>query len=450
MDKKEKKHINTYRYSIPQEIGQTVNKTFVRGTIYILDCVQIANRTKFVKEYVDKARYGLDYLPVIGYYIDGDFQDHAIDYYFDEEGNLKEEVLTIPYGTVIAGTSRWEKVCMADGEIRDVLAVDCYFWKERNPEAINRLMQNENSQSMEITIDSYENKDGYIEVKDFNFQSLCILGNGTIPAFSNGKVRIDSKYSKTEQFKIEYEEMLKALDNYIQEGGVEQMSKTKKSTQEDENELQQDANIAIVNESIEEQKETPDEEQVVEPTGEEQEDTQEEEEAEAEAEEESTDEEFACGTKKKKKTMENEENFEEKYNSLNIEYATVKAEKADLEKQYNALMEEVLQLREYKLNKEKELRAEKESEIFSKFEEIAKDESFIDLKKNSANYSLEELEDRAYAIYGRINKTKEDKNANKNKKQSTVTIYNNVDSSDFEENKITNSISELINKYKNK
>ena len=148
--------------------------------------------------------------------------------------------------------------------------------------------------------------------------------------------------------------------------------------------------------------------------------------------------------------MENEENFEEKYNSLNIEYATVKAEKADLEKQYNALMEEVLQLREYKLNKEKELRAEKESEIFSKFEEIAKDESFIDLKKNSANYSLEELEDRAYAIYGRINKTKEDKNANKNKKQSTVTIYNNVDSSDFEENKITNSISELINKYKNK
>ena len=460
MNKKEKKHINTYRYSIPQETGQTVNKTFVRGTIYILDCVQIANRTKFVKEYVDKARYGLDYLPVIGYYIDGDFQNHAIDYYFDEEGNLKEEVLTIPYGTVIAGTSRWEKICMEDGEIRDVLAVDCYFWKERNPEAINRLMANKNSQSMEITIDSYENRDGYIEVRDFNFQSLCILGNNTRPAFKCGKVKVDSKYSKNEQFKLEYEEMLKALDNYITEGGIEPMATAKKSTQEDENALQQDANVAPISEPVEEPKEAPVEdnkdeepsnpvEPIAEPTGEGQEDTQDEE-AEDDSAEESTEEEFACGTKKKKKTMENEENFEEKYNSLNTEYATVKTEKAELEKQYNALMEEVLQLREYKLNKEKELRAEKESEIFSKFEEIAKDESFIDLKKNSANYSLEELEDRAYAIYGRINKTKEDKNTNKNKKQSTVTIYNNVDSSDFEENKITNSISELINKYKNK
>lgn len=455
MNKKEKKHINTYRYSIPQETGQTVNKTFVRGTIYILDCVQIANRTKFVKEYVDKARYGLDYLPVIGYYIDGDFQDHAIDYYFDEEGNLKEEVLTIPYGTVIAGTSRWEKICMEDGEIRDVLAVDCYFWKERNPEAINRLMQNENSQSMEITIDSYENKDGYIEVKDFNFQSLCILGNGTVPAFSNGKVRVDSKYSKTDQFKIEYEEMLQALDNYIQEGGIEQMAKTKKTGADDENSVLEGTPTSVEEEVVENDTTKADDNKEEEVVAEENTNVEVESANESNTDEGAEDgegegEEFACKPKKKKQNMENEENFEEKFNSLTTEYATVKAEKAELEANYNALMEEVLQLREYKLNKEKELRAEKESEIFSKFEEIAKDESFIDLKKNSANYSLEELEDRAYAIYGRINKTKEDKNTNKNKKQSTVTIYNNVDSSDFEENKITNSISELINKYKNK
>ena len=396
MNKQTKKHINTYYYSLPQSMEQTVNSTFVKGTIYILDYVQIANKTKFVKEYVDKARYGLDYLPIVGYYIDGDFQDHAIDYYFDDEGNLKEEVLTIPYGTVIAGTSRWEKICMEDGEIREVLAVDGYFWKERNPEAINKLLQNKNSQSMEITIDSYENRDGYIEIQDFNFLSLCILGNGTKPAFSIGKVQMNSTFSKKDQFKIEYEEMLKALDKYISEGD-ESMEKVDLNTVVEEN-VEDSAVESVVEEEV--------------PT----------------------------------------ENFEEKYNTLNGEYADLQAKNVELETQYNALMEEVLQLREYKLNAEKKIREEQETNIFSKFEEISDTKEFKELKNNSANYSLEELEDKAFAIYGRLNKdkaskaTKKDKKANK---EETV-VYNTVDSTNFEEHKITNSFSELVNKYKNK
>ena len=429
---------------------ENVNKEFTRCHISVCSYNQKANRTKFTKDGIEKAVSTLDYAPVIGYWRGDDFYDHGQEMLINDFGEIERKSYTVPYGVVIKDTARWEYIQKQNGEYEEYLCVDVYLWN-RYEDQINKVKENKCNQSMEITIDNGEYKEDYFEIHDFSFDALCILSEDVDPAFVQAKIRtIDTNFTKSEQFTSEYREMIDALTVYMEKGGVEQMSKTKKSTQEDENELQQDANIAIVNESVEEQKETPDEEQVVEPTGEEQEDTQEEAEAEAEAEEESTDEEFACGTKKKKKTMENEENFEEKYNSLNIEYATVKAEKADLEKQYNALMEEVLQLREYKLNKEKELRAEKESEIFSKFEEIAKDESFIDLKKNSANYSLEELEDRAYAIYGRINKTKEDKNANKNKKQSTVTIYNNVDSSDFEENKITNSISELINKYKNK
>ena len=396
MNKQTKKHINTYYYSLPQSMEQTVNSTFVKGTIYILDYVQIANKTKFVKEYVDKARYGLDYLPIVGYYIDGDFQDHAIDYYFDDEGNLKEEVLTIPYGTVIAGTSRWEKICMEDGEIREVLAVDGYFWKERNPEAINKLLQNKNSQSMEITIDSYENRDGYIEIQDFNFLSLCILGNGTKPAFSIGKVQMNSTFSKKDQFKIEYEEMLKALDKYISEGD-ESMEKVDLNTVVEEN-VEDSAVESVVEEEV--------------PT----------------------------------------ENFEEKYNTLNGEYADLQAKNVELETQYNALMEEVLQLREYKLNAEKKIREEQETNIFSKFEEISDTKEFKELKNNSANYSLEELEDKAFAIYGRLNKDKASKSTKKDKKvnKEETIIYNTVDSTNFEEHKITNSFSELVNKYKNK
>ena len=420
MNKQTKKHINTYYYSLPQSMEQTVNSTFVKGTIYILDYVQIANKTKFVKEYVDKARYGLDYLPIVGYYIDGDFQDHAIDYYFDDEGNLKEEVLTIPYGTVIAGTSRWEKICMEDGEIREVLAVDGYFWKERNPEAINKLLQNKNSQSMEITIDSYENRDGYIEIQDFNFLSLCILGNGTKPAFSIGKVQMNSTFSKKDQFKIEYEEMLKALDKYISEGD-EPMEKVDLNTVVEEN-------VEPIVEPIKEENE-----EVVEPVVE-------EEATEPVVEEPVVEEEVPT------------ENFEEKYNTLNGEYADLQAKNVELETQYNALMEEVLQLREYKLNAEKKIREEQETNIFSKFEEISDTKEFKELKNNSANYSLEELEDKAFAIYGRLNKDKASKSTKKDKKvnKEETIIYNTVDSTNFEEHKITNSFSELVNKYKNK
>ena len=424
MSDKIKRHINTYKYAIPQD-EQSVNKTFVRGTVYILDCVQIANKTKFVKEYVDKASYGLDYLPVVGYYIDGDFQDHAIDYYFDEDGNLKEEVLTIPYGVVIAGTKRWEKV-FVDEEIRDVLAVDCYFWRDRNPEAIDKVMQNTNSQSMEITIDTYENKENYIEVKDFNFTSLCILGNGVRPAFEVGKVKVDSTFSKSDSFKIEYEEMLKALNNYIEEGSTQKVEDNKttniEGSQIDKSVLPKEEDITPVNK---------------------------------EPKVNTQEEEFACGDKKKKKMEEdtsNEVNYEEKYNELNGQFSDLQAKNKELENQYNALMEEVLTLREYKLDKEKEYRESKEAEIFSKFEDIAKDESFIELKNNSAKYSLEELEDKAYAIYGKINKTKSEKGSNKETKKQTEdkVVYNTIDNDTLEGNKITNSISELVNKYKNK
>ena len=430
MNKQTKKHINTYYYSLPQSMEQTVNSTFVKGTIYILDYVQIANKTKFVKEYVDKARYGLDYLPIVGYYIDGDFQDHAIDYYFDNEGNLKEEVLTIPYGTVIAGTSRWEKICMEDGEIREVLAVDGYFWKERNPEAINKLLQNKNSQSMEITIDSYENRDGYIEIQDFNFLSLCILGNGTKPAFSIGKVQMNSTFSKKDQFKIEYEEMLKALDKYISEGD-ESMEKVDLNAIAEEN-VEDSAVEPVVEEPIVEPIKEENEE-VVEPVVE-------EEATEPVVEEPVVEEEVPT------------ENFEEKYNTLNGEYADLQAKNVELETQYNALMEEVLQLREYKLNAEKKIRAEQEANIFSKFEEISDTKEFEELKNNSANYSLEELEDKAFAIYGRLNKDKASKSTKKDKKanKEETVVYNTVDSTNFEEHKITNSFSELVNKYKNK
>lgn len=430
MNKQTKKHINTYYYSLPQSMEQTVNSTFVKGTIYILDYVQIANKTKFVKEYVDKARYGLDYLPIVGYYIDGDFQDHAIDYYFDNEGNLKEEVLTIPYGTVIAGTSRWEKICMEDGEIREVLAVDGYFWKERNPEAINKLLQNKNSQSMEITIDSYENRDGYIEIQDFNFLSLCILGNGTKPAFSIGKVQMNSTFSKKDQFKIEYEEMLKALDKYISEGD-ESMEKVDLNAIAEEN-VEDSAVEPVVEEPIVEPIKEENEE-VVEPVVE-------EEATEPVVEEPVVEEEVPT------------ENFEEKYNTLNGEYADLQAKNVELETQYNALMEEVLQLREYKLNAEKKIREEQETNIFSKFEEISDTKEFKELKNNSANYSLEELEDKAFAIYGRLNKDKASKSTKKDKKanKEETVVYNTVDSTNFEEHKITNSFSELVNKYKNK
>ena len=393
--------------SVYENQDNVVNPTFLKCKINILDTSSIANHTHFKKENVNKSIYQLDYLPVRALYKEDEkeFGGHEISYYIDDEGNLKESVGTVPMGVVIKNSARWENI-----NNKETLVCDCYIWTNNNEGAVRRIKENSVSQSMEIIVDNYSetNKD-YIEIEGFTFTSLTLID--TQPAFDCGSIRT---YSQND-FKVDYQKMMTALDKFLnfEEGGV---------IVEDNKEILEEA----VENNVEEVVETVSEDNKEETFEAEQEEVIEDVENNEEKVEEET-------------TIDYSVEFE----SLQAKYSELETSKNELNIKYEALMEEVCELREYKATKEKEYREAKECELFARFEALKDEEKFVKLIENKANYSLEELEEKCYAIKGMVAETKESK---KSKKVENTPVIDKVYSANLEDN-IIGKYDAFIKKY---
>ena len=383
--------------SVYENQDNVANPTFLKCKINILDTSSIANHTHFKKENVNKSIYQLDYLPVRGLYKEDEeeFGGHEISYYIDDEGNLKESVGTVPMGVVIKNSARWEYI-----NNKETLVCDCYIWTNNNEGAVRRIKENSVSQSMEIIVDNYSetNKD-YIEIEGFTFTSLTLID--TQPAFDCGSIRT---YSQND-FKVDYQKMMTALDKFLnfEKGG---------EIVEDNKEILEEA----VENNVEEVVETVSEDNKEETFEAEQEEVVEDVENNEEKVEEET-------------TIDYSVEFE----SLQAKYSELETSKNELNIKYEALMEEVCELREYKATKEKEYREAKERELFARFETLKDEERFVKLVENKANYSLEELEEKCYAIKGILAEAKESK---KSKKVENTPLIDKVYSANLEDNTI--------------
>ena len=384
--------------------SEIINSNFVKAKIIVCDYEQIANGTKFTKESIINAIPSLDYVPVVGYWKEDEsnFKGHGISYYLDESGNLKEDVKTIPYGVVIKGTARFENVTVGY-HTREALVCDCFLWKNRGEEQINKVEENICNQSMEISINQSIDRQNYIEITDFNFDALCILGNDTQPAFNCGSIRT---YSKND-FEADYKHMIEALNKYLNyEKGGEKINM-------DEN---KDLNTNSQEEFAKGDKEK--EEKSCKKNCEEE---------KAEDEELKEEEDFSCKNKKKKCE---EEDYENKINELNSNYSSLEAKYSELEtsnkelkSKYEVLLEEVTLLRQYKADKEEAYRQSEETRIFSQFEDLKGNEKFDKLVSESRNYELEELEEKCFAIYGMVSKSKAKPNKKEEKKPIVDKVY---------------------------
>ena len=412
---------------------EQINRDFVRATIVVMDYTQIANGTHFSKEAIIEAMNSLNYIPVIGYWkdSDNDFQGHGIDYYI-ENGELKKEVKTIPYGVVINNTGRFETRTI-NGQDREVLVCDCYLWEDRYPNQIDKVKENLNTQSMEISIDEYKDMGQYIEITKFNFDALCILGTVN-PAFKVGSIKVNSNYSKENDFKAEYQKMLNALDKYLnyEEGSKKSDMENNKEKELEQEEFACDDKKKKVCEDKEE--EIKDKEKMEEET-------------------EDEEEEFACNKKKKQlEDDKSEKEYEAKiealnknYSELQEKYSSLENDSNELKAKYEQLLDEVTGLRQYKADKEAEYRQAEEQRIFAQFEDIKETEQFNKIVENKAEYSLEELEEKCYALYGKLNKEKFSKNKSKQKESNPV--VDKVYSAEGLENNKLDKVSSLIEKY---
>ena len=206
-------------FSVSTKNFEKVNSEFTKCSISIMGYDEIANGTKFSKENILKACPTLNYVPVIGYWNDKDedFSDHGIEYVISNDG-IEENIKTIPFGVVIKDSNRFDTITMDNGEEVEYLFADCYLWN-RNEKAINKVKEGRCNQSMEISINDYAERDNYIDITDFEFTALCILGENVAPAFSNARIKQVGKYSK-DDFKAIYSEMISKFEEAMKGGNI--------------------------------------------------------------------------------------------------------------------------------------------------------------------------------------------------------------------------------------
>ena len=385
--------------------SEIINSNFVKAKIIVCDYEQIANGTKFTKESITNAIPSLDYIPIVGYWKEDEsnFKGHGISYYLDENGNLKEDVKTIPYGVVIKGTGRFENVTV-NNHTREALVCDCFLWKHRGEEQINKVEENICNQSMEISINHTIDRQDYIEITDFNFDALCILGNDTQPAFNCGSIRT---YSKND-FEADYKHMIEALNKYLnyEKGG-------EKIIMEENKELNTNSQEEFEKDDKEKEEKSCNKKKC--------------EDEEAKDKELKDEEDFSCKNKKKKCEEEDYENkineLNSNYSSLETKYSELEASNKELKSKYEVLLEEVTLLRQYKADKEEAYRQSEEARIFSQFEDLKGNEKFDKLVSESKNYELEELEEKCFAIYGMVCKSKVKTNKKEEKKPIVDKVY---------------------------
>lgn len=356
---------------IPVKINFTeekVNEEFLKCTVDIMSCDQVANGTKFIKEGVERAKGGLNYAPVIGVFKDGDFGDHGIEYRVTRD-EFEEVVNTVPFGVVISDTARWEDRVADNGEEEEYLVADCYLWK-RYAEAVNRVKDNKCNQSMEVTVKNggYNFEEDFYEVKDFNFGALCILGEDVTPAFNLAKIRTSNQYSEDKENK-EYNELMSAFRAYckIGEEGGDDMDENKK-IEEPKNapveEPQEEPNNKIEDEN--------DESKIInEPT-------------EAGNEEEPEEDKFA--------------ELENKYNDLLVKFDAVikeneelKVSLEDLKEKFSAVEVENESLKQFKKEVEDKAHMDEVDKALEKYAELESYEEYRNLIKDKYNADLDEL-----------------------------------------------------------
>lgn len=346
---------------------EKVNDEFVKVTISVMSCDQIANGTKFTKEAVTNALDTLNYAPLIGYFNGDDFEGHGIEYVISDS-EFKCTVKTIPFGVVVKDSQRWEKVQKQNGEYEDYLVVDAYMWS-RYEEATSKVKENKCNQSMEVICNAGTYKEeGYFEVTDFSFSGLCILGENVAPAFNLAKVRTSESFDKDEFTSI-FEEMTEALKAFL--------------------EAEEDDFAKCGDDDEDKKKKCEDDED--------EEDYKKKKRCEDDEDDEDEDEDEDEDVKKKKKCS--EEEYEAEIVSLKAQYSDLLAEHESLKEKYSSLENEVVELREYKATKENELKeAELEDEVFSKFESLRGIEGYEEIYNSRFELSKEDLTMRLKAL----------------------------------------------------
>jgi hypothetical protein len=453
---------------------EKLNENFTRAKCYVLALGKNQNKSYFSQEVVENAYPSLAFVPVVGHLKETDDGKHYLgghDYVLDKE-SLEFKSLCVPFGVAIPSESPTYESVVENGKVSKYLVSDVILWTGRYPE-LKEAVYNENimfGQSMEVLFDASEplkEDPQYTEIKSFTFDALCMLNKSDDerfniePCFPSASI-VKADYSAIKaEFNATFEEMKNELKMYFstiggsnldnadnKNVGVQSFSATYNKIRAAIDEytramcrINKDEQGRYIGETNYELIDFDNDNAIVSErvygddgcktkyfkfgytfNNDDNTATFNDEGVEVSCEWLTADEREAVARANESKLNDAVSSLKEIIDTMTTEYSELEASTNETITNLNS---EVSELRAFKADTEATARAEAEQKIFEKFDsKIGNVEAYSALKENAeirSNLTIEELEEKCSAIYGRFQLSIEPQE-NKNEESNNLTF----------------------------
>lgn len=178
-----------------------INSSFDKGVLRICYTGENRNKTYISKEVLEKCIPTMYNCPIVcNYDRDTDtLGGHDFDIITDKDNNTKIINVTTPIGVIPESANVWFEEYEINGETHEYLNADVLIWKRQ--EAYKKIKDDGvTAHSMEIKIKDGEVIDGLYHIKDFEFNAFTLVG--IEPCFEGSELQMFSL--KDFKYKMEY------------------------------------------------------------------------------------------------------------------------------------------------------------------------------------------------------------------------------------------------------
>lgn len=379
--------------------NEVVNPSIHMGSARIFAIDTVANNVKFSQESTINALPTLKNIPIVALYKDDEnnFGDHEV--VSDIDGIRYG---TYPIGMIPESAEQWiEEVHTQDG-VKQYLCSDILLWKRQKKEFQLIKSQGTFSVSMEVGMVDYEfSSDRVCNVNSFYFTAIAVLGNGVQPAFKDACINF-TKVGVFQDMMLDIKEYMQQFEGGNSMGATQGTEPTTKDFENGQDDTQQVDNQQVDNQTDEGTSQDTD--NGAEPSN--------EGEAQPTNDVDNTD---------YKSLLEKAEaeygrtiaNLTKERDELNTQLSSYEEDKKAMAEAHQAELEAIKQeldaLKQYKHEIESEQRRNAREAIVNQmahdFPELSESEDYKKLLEND-ELSAEDLENKAYAIIGKLEREK--------------------------------------------
>ena len=374
------------QFTLEENDGDIVNPSFHMGSARIFAIDSVANNVKFSQESTMNALPTLKNIPIVALYKDDEqnFGDHEI--IRDVDGIRYG---TYPIGMIPESAEQWIEEVQTEEGTKQYLCSDILLWKRQKKEFQLIKSQGTFSVSMEVGMVDYEfNANKVCNVNEFYFTAIAVLGNGVKPAFKEACLNFH-KIGVFQDMMLDLREYMQQFEGGNSMGANQIADEPITDFEEGQEAQQEQVDEEPKQEEHQEVKDEPNYKDLLE---------------KAEADYGRT---IADLTKERDELNAQLTAYEEDKKALE------EAHKAELD----AMKEELDALKKYKKDIEdaqrKEARERIVNQMATDFPELSESEDYKKLLENE-DLNAEDLENKAYAIVGKLER---EKRGNKRKPQ---------------------------------